>query len=116
MNYASAAAALLLATMLGVTAYADFIGHPKVVEVLNRLQIPVERRRILGAIKTLGALGLVGGIFATSLGVAASFGLCLYFSIAVAAHARAGDTIRQMLPVVPFLFVALFGLFTTIAK
>ena len=115
MNYASAITAILLALMLCGSAYADFVSHPQVVEVMNRLQIPLNRANALGLIKVAGALGLVAGIWISPLGLTASVCLCLYFVLAVAAHARAGDTVKQMLPVVPFLVLAFFGLFTTIA-
>lgn len=115
MNYASAITGILLALMLCGSAYADFVDHPRVVEVLNRLQIPRERAKALGVIKAAGAFGLVAGIWISPLGIAASLCLCVYFILAVAAHARAGDTIKQMLPVVPFLILAFFGLLTTLA-
>jgi hypothetical protein len=115
MNYASAITGILLALLLCGSAYADFVSHPKVVEVLSRLQIPLERAKSLGLIKVAGALGLVAGILITPLGIAASVCLCVYFILAVAVHARAGDTIKQMLPVLPFLILAFFGLLTTLA-
>lgn len=116
MNYASAITGIILAIMLAGSSYADYVAHPRVLEVLDRLEVPRERARTLGHIKVLGALGLLVGIVVYPVGVAASIGLCLYFVIAVAVHSRAGDTIAQTLPVTPFLVLALFGLMTTLAR
>lgn len=115
MNYASGITGVLLALMLAVTSYADFTANPKALEVLDRLSIPRERANLLGIIKLVGALGLVVGIWSQPIAIAASVGLCVYFVLAVAVHARAGDTIKQMLPVTPFLVLAFFGLLTTLA-
>lgn len=116
MNYASAITGILLALMLCATVYADFTAQPKVLEILDRLEVPRERARLLGGLKALGAIGLVVGIWVVPIGVSASVGLCLYFVIAVAVHARAKDTIVQMLPVTPFLALSMFVLMTTLAR
>lgn len=116
MNYASAITGIILAIMLLATTYADFTAQPKVFEILDRLQVPRDRAKLLGSLKALGALGLVVGIWSVPVGVAASVGLCLYFCIAVAVHARADDTIGQIFPVVPFLVLSFFVLMTTIAR
>lgn len=116
MNYASAITGIILALMLLATTYADFTAQPKVLEVLDRLQVPRDRAKLLGTIKAIGALGLILGIWSAPIGIVASLGLSLYFVVAVAVHARADDTIVQMLPVTPFLVLSMFVLLTTLAR
>jgi hypothetical protein len=78
-----------------VFAYAavlNFTHNKSVVEVAERLRVPVSWQVRLGFLLGAGALGLVAGFIAPVLGTAAACGLVLYFLCAAGAHIRARDS------------------------
>jgi hypothetical protein len=71
-------------------SYVDFAGAAWVIENMERYGIPRRALFWLGMLKLLGAVGLVVGLWAPGIGLAAAFGLCLYFVGALMTVMRAG--------------------------
>jgi DoxX-like family len=63
---------------------------PFVVKFMREVGVPDSWPRALGAVKVAGAVGLLVGLRAKPLGIAAGSGLVLYFCGAVMTHVRAG--------------------------
>jgi hypothetical protein len=66
----------------------DFMRAQFVLASMNRLGVPESQMFSLGAIKAAGAAGLLVGIGAPVIGVAAAFGLVLFFVGAVVTAMR----------------------------
>ncbi|WP_327588509.1 DoxX family protein [Nonomuraea sp. NBC_00507] len=82
---------LLAATLNGMAAIANFIGHDYPKSQADKLGVPRSWMRPLGALLAAGALGLLAGIAVPVLGTLAASGLVLYFLGAFTAHLRVGD-------------------------
>jgi DoxX-like family len=74
---------LLAAGLNAYAAYVDFARAEWVIANMTRYGIPHSWIFSLGAIKAIGAVGLVIGIGVPQIGVAASLGLVLYFMGAI---------------------------------
>lgn len=79
---------LLAAGASAWAAYVDFAGAHRVIENMTRYGIPRSWLFFLGALKALGAVGLLIGISMPWIGMAASVGLVLYFIGAIATVVR----------------------------
>lgn len=88
------AAYLIVTTLTAATnayvAVNDFTQAEWVIANMNKVGLPAWSLRPLGALKALGAFGLVAGVLVPALGITAAAGLVLFFTGAVIAHARAG--------------------------
>lgn len=69
-------------------AAGDFLRTQSTVSNAATVEIPVSWLTPLGVLKAAGAAGLLTGIAAPELGVAAAVGLVLFFVCAVFAHLR----------------------------
>jgi hypothetical protein len=75
------------------------LGHSDgVVAQYRAAGVPEERLTLLAAILLLGAAGLIAGLAAGPLGVAAGAATCVYFVLAIISHARAGDMEHAAMP------------------
>jgi DoxX-like family len=74
---------------LALSAAVYLLRLRRIVATLRRLGLPASSAPVLGALKALGAFGLLLGIAVPAVGVAAAIGLVLYFTGAVVAHTRA---------------------------
>jgi hypothetical protein len=81
----------LLAAALAFSAIRKLTHRPQVVATYTRVGVPEARLDQLALILLAGAAGLVAGLFWAPVGLAAAFGLVVYFLLAIAAHVRAGD-------------------------
>ncbi|RIJ70677.1 DoxX family protein [Nakamurella silvestris] len=81
----------LLAAMLLGSAFAKFTKQEKVMESMAAVGVPADRVWMLATVETVGAIGLVAGLFWAPLGIAAAVGVVLYFVGAVIAHIRKKD-------------------------
>lgn len=106
---------VVLAIVMFFSASMDFRGDPRVIELVQRLQYRPGFERTLGIIKILGGVGLLLGLFAHIVGIAAAFGLTLYFALAVRAHFRAADPVKEAFPAFGLLIVSAFLLVLGIA-
>ena len=82
----------LFAIMVAFSGLGKVRGDPHIVKVIHEtVGVPMRYFPLLAACEFAGALGLVVGIWWPPLGVAAGFGLVLYFVGAVVSHLRVGD-------------------------
>jgi hypothetical protein len=70
----------------------------------------------LALVEILGALGLLVGIWVVPIGVAAAAGLTLYFLGAVAAHVRVKAPMKDLLPAVGLMLLALVTTLLQLAR
>ena len=63
---------------------------PFVLKFMREAGVPDSWPQALGAVKVAGAVGLLAGLRAKPLGIAAASGLVLYFCGTVITHVRAG--------------------------
>jgi LPXTG-motif cell wall-anchored protein len=77
-------ALIITATLLGLVAAGSATGKLQRKEALmtqlTGLGVPAAQVPLLGLLEIAGALGLLIGIWVPGLGVAAAFGLVLYFT------------------------------------
>jgi uncharacterized membrane protein YphA (DoxX/SURF4 family) len=70
---------------------------------LGRLGVSLRLARLIGLLEILGAAGLVIGLWAGPLGIAAATGLVVLMSGAVIYHVRARDTAKKTMPAVTMI-------------
>jgi hypothetical protein len=105
----------VIAAALNVyAAYVDFVRAEWVLANMTRYGIPHSWLYSLGAFKAAGAAGLLIGIGAPPIGVAASLGLVMYFIGAIVTVVRAGLSSHLRYPA-PFLLFAMASLFLRLA-
>ena len=88
---------LLVLVCVG-SSIADLKGMPKVIESMDRLNVPQSMRPALPIAKTAGAVGLLAGLRSVPLGVFAALCLAIYFAIATRYHQRAKDKLADTGP------------------
>lgn len=91
MSLLHLAASLPAAILCAAAAVANLTGHRYPREEAHRLGVPHGWIPVLGTLLGAGAIGLLVGPFVPAVGLAASGGLVLYFTGALAAHLRVGD-------------------------
>jgi len=103
---------ILAALACGFAACLNFAGADYVAAVADRVRVDRRWMVPLGVLLACGAVGLVAGLAATALGLAAATGLVVYFIGALGAHLRVGD--RQFGGAVFFLVLALSAFATNV--
>jgi hypothetical protein len=110
-------ALIVLALLLGLAAVGSAMGKlrrvPQVVESMHAVGVRDSQIPVLAALELLGALGLLVGIWFVPIGMAAAAGLTLYFLGAVVANVR---TKRPLKDVVPPVVLMLLALATTVLE
>ena len=92
MNTAYLVVTVLFAAMAAFSALGKIRRDPRIVHIINEVVgVPLKYFSLLAACELAGAFGLVLGIWWPVLGVAAGFGLVLYFVGATVSHLRVGD-------------------------
>ena len=92
MSTAYLVSTILFGAILGFSGLGKLRRDPRIVHVIQDVVgMPLKYFPLLAALEFAGALGLVLGIWWPSLGVAAGFGLILYFNTAIALHLRVDD-------------------------
>jgi DoxX-like family len=112
--------AYVVITVLAVVAntYAatvDFARPQWILDNMTRYGVPHSRLFLLGALKALGALGLLAGIGVPLIGVAASVGLALFFIGAIITVVSAHWYTHIRYPA-PFLLLAVGSLALRLAS
>lgn len=102
------AVTLLAVAANGFSAGADFVGYEQVAVNMRKAGVPLSWMTPLGALKAAGALGLLVGVVAPPVGIAAAIGLILFFVGAIVVHLR-GHFYAFTLPV-GFLALAVAAL------
>jgi hypothetical protein len=113
--FASYVIVTVLAAAFNVyAAYVDFARAEWVIANMTKYGIPRSWLFSLGALKALGAVGLLIGISIPSIGVAASLGLALYFIGAIVTVVRSNWYSHVRFPA-PFLLLAVASLVLRLA-
>lgn len=112
---ANVLAVILIVVCVG-TAIMDFARPPRLVQQMAGLKIPASGLPLLGAIKLLGAAGLIIGFGKIRVGEAAGLGLSLYFAVAVTTHTRVKDSLRDTAPAMVLLLMSVLFVLVTFAK
>jgi hypothetical protein len=94
---------IITALVVGGSGIYDFMNPPQVLQLMEDLGYKPGFHRSLGIIKLAGAVGLLLGLQAINLGLLASFGLVVYFGLAVRAHRRLGHETQQFYPAIALL-------------
>jgi hypothetical protein len=102
-------AALTATANIWISVY-DFLRADWVLANMSSLGIPQSWLLPLGALKTIGAVGLLAGIGVPLIGVAAATGLTLFFVGVMISHARAHATAPTYAYPAMFLLLALASL------
>ncbi|GAA1959545.1 DoxX family protein [Amycolatopsis minnesotensis] len=98
MNLAYHIVAVLTALWIGFSGYSLFSKQQFVVDPLKEYGVPRSWWNWLAFAKSVGALGLIAGLFAPAIGVAAAVGLILYFLGAAATTVRARSYNTTLFP------------------
>ena len=105
---------IITAALLGLIAAGSAAGKLQRKEALmtqlTGLGVPAAQIPLLGLLEIAGALGLLIGIWVPGLGVAAAFGLVLYFAGAVGAHLRHHDGPKEFAPALVIFILAVVTL------
>ena len=99
--------AALLGLMTTFSAFGKFSMNEKAVEMLVHVGLRERQIRLLGTVETLGALGLLFGIWVPIFGQLAAIGFIVYFSGAVIAHIRVRDGVKEMAPAIILLVLSI---------
>jgi uncharacterized membrane protein YphA (DoxX/SURF4 family) len=116
MGNISKVLAVILVVVCIASALMDFRKPEKLVEEMKKLKVPVERLPLLGAVKILGAIGLVIGFQRIRIGELAGLGLCLYFAIATVTHTRVKDSVKDTAPAFSLFVLSVLYVLTTVAQ
>ncbi len=94
---------IITALVVGGSGIYDFMNPPKVLQLMHDLGYKPGFHRSLGIIKLAAAVGLLLGLQAVDLGLLASFGLIVYFGLALRAHRRLGHETAESYPAIGML-------------
>jgi uncharacterized membrane protein YphA (DoxX/SURF4 family) len=95
---------VLLAAMLAMSASMKLRKHEQVVAVIGgTVGVPARAFPVLAGLELAGAAGILIGLWAQPLGIAAAVGLVLYFIGALTGHLRVGDTKNLTMPLPPLV-------------
>jgi hypothetical protein len=109
------AVAAVTAAMNVWAAWLDFRSADSAVANAAKVEVPPSWLLPLGALKFVGALGLIAGIAVPLIGVAAAIGLVLFFVCAVFAHLRVSWYSAIPFPIT-FLVLAVVALILRLAS
>jgi uncharacterized membrane protein YphA (DoxX/SURF4 family) len=95
---------VLLAAMLAMSASMKLRKHEQVVAVIGgTVGVPARAFPVLAGLELAGAAGILIGLWAQPLGIAAAVGLVLYFIGALTGYLRVGDTKNLTMPLPPLV-------------
>lgn len=113
-------ALIVLAALLGLAAGGSGLQklrrEPRVVASMHAVGVTDSRIPLLAVLEILGVIGLIVGIWVPWVGVAAAAGLALYFLGAVISHVRVRSAIKEAIPAVVILLIALATLALELAR
>lgn len=115
MHLLSIVFTIILIAMTAGSAAMDFQGPPQIKDLMARLEYRPGFERTLGLIKFAGALGLLVGFWITPIGVLAGMSFVAYFVLAVQAHRKLGDPVKEAAPAIFLLVVSVLVVITTVA-
>ena len=95
---------VLLAVICLNSAVMKLRENEQVVAIIGgTVGVPARYFPVLAALEIAGAVGIVAGLWAEPLGIAAAIGLVAYFVGAVAGHLRVRDTKNLVMPLPPLV-------------
>jgi DoxX-like protein len=100
MDTATVIVTILLAALFTFSASIKLLGVAKSLEIGAHLGVKPLHWRLIGVCELAGVAGVLVGLVWAPIGVAAAIGLALLTVGAIAFHARASDTIVDILPAV----------------
>jgi riboflavin transporter FmnP len=92
--------AVLLALVCLGSAGATWKKVPQIMQSHQRIGVTPQIATVIPICKTLGAAGLILGIFSRGLGAFAGFALTAYFVAAATFHFRAKDPAKEAVPAI----------------
>lgn len=110
MFVAAVVGAVLLAVVFAATGVAKLAGEARTVRQAEHLRVPGRVYRLVGALEVAGAAGVLVGLNAAGLGVAAAAGLAVLMIAAVGVHLRAGDSPADAGPALALAVLSLMTL------
>jgi uncharacterized membrane protein YphA (DoxX/SURF4 family) len=94
-----------LLTFFGLfSASGKFSKIENTMKAMEHVGVKPAQIKILAILETLGALGIIVGIWSKPLGIVAASGMTLYFIGAVVAHLRIKDKLKDYAPAL-FIFI-----------
>lgn len=101
----------LIVTMIaiafdGFSGVAALFHFAPIIPAMDQAGVPLSWLRFpIGTLKTLGALGLVAGLWIPAIGLAAAAGLIIFFVCAMYTHVLGHDTSSPTFPFGGFMLV-----------
>ena len=100
------ALSILLAVMCVIPAAGKLSNQPKMVASAGHFDIPWPKYRMIGTAELAAAAGVIAGMAWAPIGMAAAAGMAVLLLGALAAHRRAGDTLKEAVPALVALAVS----------
>lgn len=104
-------ALIVLGILLGIAACGSAIQKlrrdPRIVESMHAVGVSDRQIPLLALLEILGAVGLLIGIWVVPIGIAAATGLALYFIGAVIAHIRVKAPVKESIPAIALMVIAI---------
>lgn len=110
------ALSILLAALCLVPAFAKLSAQPAMQASADHFDIDWPRYRLIGVAELAAAFGLLAGLVWHQLGVAAAVGMAVLTTGALAAHLRAGDSLKHMSSALVVLLVTIAYLAVALAR
>ncbi|WNZ13683.1 DoxX family protein [Streptomyces sp. 11x1] len=107
MTTAHTTLAIVLTLVFLPLGLAKIAAVPFMRQAAAHLGMSAGLYRVIGTLEVAGAVGLLLGLFAAPLGVAAAAGLALLMAAAAVVHLRHGDPPVQALPAAVLVLTAL---------
>ena len=98
---------VLLIVACLVPAAGKLVGHPKMRHAAAHFGIAWHRYRLIGVAELATAAGVLAGLFWRPAGLLAAVGVTLLLLGALTVHRRAHDRIREAVPALGALAIAL---------
>lgn len=98
---------VLLVVACLVPAAGKVAGHPKMRHAAAHFGIAWHRYRLIGVAELAAAIGVLIGLFWRPAGFLAAAGMTLLLLGALVAHRRAHDSIREVVPALGALAIAI---------
>ena len=115
MFVATVIVSMLLAALLGFSAFNKLTRRQPFVDGYLRVGVPEDRLPLLAVILLAGAAGLLVGLVWPPAGIAAAIGLVCYFGLAILAHLRAND-VKNLPAPVTLMIIAIVALVLRVAS
>lgn len=107
MDIVALVLSILLIVACWATAAADFRRVPDVMDMLQRLGVPMRMVPVLGVAKAAGGLGLLIGQWNDALLTFTAICLTAYFAAATLMHLRAKDSAQHTGPAAVLMVVSI---------